>query len=106
MDGIVHQCQLTLTVDSSCLLHYVLLSMFLREPAHSVNRDRPCPVRSWLALAYEDVPGILPAQGPQLGCRQGGLPVGERTEAAVHQVNRREPSQDQGTECMSVRRKP
>lgn len=49
-------------------------------------------------LSDQDVPGVLPAQGPEFCGGQRGLPVGHRAEGAVHKVHRGEPGHNQGTQ--------
>lgn len=49
-------------------------------------------------LSDQDVPGVLPAQGPELWRGQRGLPVGQGAEGAVHKVHRGEPGHNQGTQ--------
>lgn len=61
---------------------------------------------SWLLLPEEDVPAVLPAQGPQLPGRQRGPPVGHRAEGAVGKVNRGEPGYGQPTEHALEKHRP
>lgn len=60
----------------------------------------PCAVArlEWSLLSDQDVPGVLPAQGPELRGGQRGLPVGQGAEGAVHEVQPGEPGHNQGTE--------
>lgn len=57
-----------------------------------------CSRLEWSLLSDEDVPGVLPAQGPELRGGQRGLPVGQGAEGAVHKVHPGEPGHNQGTE--------
>lgn len=49
-------------------------------------------------LSDEDVPGVPPAQGPELWGGQSRLPVAQGAEGAVHKVHPGEPGHEQGTE--------